>query len=465
MFGIKPGFDIVIGNPPYVHLENMTDVASKLYRLLGFETYAPRGDLYALFYERGWQLLHENAHLCFITSNKWMRSGYGESLRKFLSVKTQPRILIDFAGQRIFESATVDTNILLFEKALQGSKPVETQAVTATEGCHENLGVFVRQHAIPMNFPADGSSWVILNPIEQSIKRKIETVGIPLKEWNIKIYRGILTGFNDAFIISEEKRDEILANCKTADERKRTVELIRPILRGRDIKRYSYEWAHRYIIATFPALHIDIEKYPEVKKFLHGFYPKLRQTGQPLTVAEKQSVKAHMLVHGLAVNEKDLDKSRKMTSNKWFETQDQIDYWDDFSKPKIVYPNMTKFMPFLFDTEGFMTNQKCFIIVGKNIAFLTAFLNSSLFKYLFRDAFPELLGGTRELSKIFFDKIPVRKVSKEENARFEKVVSRIQSATDENEKKLLGMEIDAMVFDLYELTEPERKTIGYIEIK
>lgn len=152
---------------------------------------------------------------------------------------------------------------------------------------------------------------MILTPLEQAIKRKIEAKGVPLKNWDVKIYRGILTGYNDAFIIDEEKRNEILGNCMDADEHNRTAKLIRPILRGRDIKRYAYSWAELYVIGTFPALHVDIDKYPAVKKFLYGFYPKLRQTGQTLTAAEKQSVKAHILAHGLSVNEKNLDKSRK----------------------------------------------------------------------------------------------------------------------------------------------------------
>ena len=118
---------------------------------------------------------------------------------------------------------------------------------------------------------SSADSWVILSPIEQSIKRKMETVGTPLKDWNINIYRGVLTGYNEAFIITTEKRDEILANCQSEDERTRTAELIRPILRGRDIKRYGYDWASLYLIATFPSCHYDIEQFPAVKQYLLSF--------------------------------------------------------------------------------------------------------------------------------------------------------------------------------------------------
>ena len=160
---------------------------------------------------------------------------------------------------------------------------------------------------------SDSNSWVILSPIEQSIRRKIESIGTPLKDWDINIYRGVLTGYNDAFIISTEKRDEILANCQTEGERQKTAELIRPILRGRDIKRYEYEWADLWIIATFPSRHYDIESYPAVKNYLQSIgIKRLEQTG-----------KTH-IVNGKKV------KARKKTSNEWFETQDSISYWDRF---------------------------------------------------------------------------------------------------------------------------------------
>ena len=288
------------------------------------------------------------------------------------------------------------------------------------------------------------AAWVILSPIEQSIKQKIEAVGTPLKDWDINIYRGVLTGCNEAFIISTEKRDEILANCQTEEERKRTEELIRPILRGRDIKRYGYNWAGLYLIATFPSRHYDIEQYPAVRDYLLSFgKERLEQTGKVYTVNEEKV------------------KARKKTNNKWFETQDSISYWEDFSKPKIIYPNMTKYMPFVYDEKALLTNQKCFIITGENIAYLTAFLNSSLFKFCFRDSFPELLGGTRELSKIFFDKIPVKKVSPEIEVKFYNLVSELQKRFDDQKTK----DIDNMIFDIYSISTKERTEIGYIEIQ
>lgn len=285
-------------------------------------------------------------------------------------------------------------------------------------------------------------TWSILSEIELSIKRKVEEAGVPLKNWDVEMYRGVLTGYNDAFIITSERREEILSNCADDSERERTAEIIRPILRGRDIKRYGYEWADQFIIATFPSRQYNIDDYPTLKEFLLSFgIERLEQTGK------------EYIIDGEKV------KARKKTSNKWFETQDSISYWDEFSKPKIIYPNMTKFLPFVYDTSGLVTNQKCFIITGKRLAFLTAFLNSSLFKFCFADKFPELQGKTRELSKIFMDEIPVVEVSDDEEVRFLMLVE----ATQRNISKEKLLEIDNAIFDLYQLTKEEREYVGFID--
>ena len=285
-------------------------------------------------------------------------------------------------------------------------------------------------------------AWTILSDIELSIKTKVESVGVPLKDWDVEIYRGVLTGYNDAFIISSEKRNEILDNCADEEERERTSAIIRPILRGRDIKRYSYNWDEKYIIATFPSRQYNIDDYQSLKSFLLGFgMERLEQTGKEYFI-DGEKVKA-----------------RKKTNNKWFEIQDSISYWDEFSKPKIIYPNMTKFLPFVFDTKGFLTNQKCFIVTGEKLGFLTAFLNSSLFKFCFANKFPELQGKTRELSKIFMDDIPVISVSVEQEQRFATLVEDIQN--DYTQEKAII--IDKQIFDLYGLTKEEQLYIGFID--
>ncbi|MCQ2976158.1 MAG: Eco57I restriction-modification methylase domain-containing protein, partial [Bacteroidales bacterium] len=327
MFGIKDGFDIVIGNPPYIQLQKDSGRLATIYQPFNYETFTKTGDLYCLFYERASQLLKPKGFCCFITSNKWMRAGYGEQTRSFFANNTNPLLLVDFAGVKVFESATVDTNILLFQNCKNKGKTLTCVTKNMSKNDLSNLSLFVQQHSDISTFN-NSDSWVILSTIEQSIKHKIESVGTLLKDWDINIYRGVLTGYNEAFIISTEKRNEILSNCKTEEEKNRTAELIRPILRGRDIKRYGYEWDNLWLIATFPSRHYDIEKYQAVKQYLLTFgIERLEQTG------------ATHIINGISI------KARKKTTNKWFEVQDSIAYWEDFCKPKVVYPNMTKYLP------------------------------------------------------------------------------------------------------------------------
>ena len=423
------GFHAIIGNPPYIQLQKLGEMA-EAYQQMNFDTYERTGDIYCLFYELGNKLLKENYYLSYITSNKWMRAGYGEKTRKYFVEKTNPQVLIDFSGQSIFDEATVDVNILLFNKA---SYTGATQSCVVKESCIENMSGYIQLNSSTSNY--SDKSWTVLSGIEQRIKEKVERVGTPLKDWDINIYRGVLTGYNEAFIISGEKRAELIAADPKSDE------IIRPVLRGRDIKRYGYDFADLYIIATFPSLKIDIEQYPAVKQHLLTFgYDRLKQTGEA--------------------------GARKKTNNKWFETQDSIGYWEDFSKQKIIYPEITKFINFYLDNESFVCNNKCFIITGKHMSYLTGFFNSSLFKFCFLDNFPELLGGTRELRKFFLDKIPVKQVSKEINTDFEILLKRLQQAKDnKTSTKSIEKEIDNKIFDLYHLTIEERETIGFIQIQ
>ena len=453
------GFDIIIGNPPYIQLQADGGKLATLYApnttkkgdsRNNYKTYARTGDIYCLFYERGYQLLKPNGILCFITSNKWMRAGYGEKTREFLSSQMTPDILIDFAGIKVFENATVDTNILLVIKAVNAQR--KCTAVSCQDAKMDdikNLSDYVQSHSDKIDFNTS-DSWVIMSEIEQSIKGKIEAVGIPLRDWDIQINYGIKTGYNDAFVITTDKRDEILANCQNDEERARTSEIIRPILRGRDIKRYSYDWADLWLIYIpwhFP-LHEDDSIQGASEKAEEAFknqYPTIYQ---------------HLLAY-----KEDLSARNKAETGiryEWYAMQRWgANYSDDFNKPKIIYPNMTKYLPFVWDTKKFLTNQKCFIITGTNTAFLTAFLNSSLFKYCFRDEFPELQGGTRELSKIFFDKIPVLVPDEKTESQFKALVEDIQTEYSDAKAK----RIDQIIFDLYHLNEEERLSIGFIEIK
>ena len=418
----RNGFDIVIGNPPYIQLQNNGGELAKIYQGYGFKGFARTGDIYCLFYERGYQLLREGGHLCYITSNKWMRAGYGEKIRGFLAHSTNPILLVDFAGIKVFEGATVDTNILLFSKEKNEGKTLSVSLTKDVQLGRGELCQYVQQHATPSAFTSS-ESWVILSPIEQSIKRKIEAVGKPLKDWDIQINYGIKTGCNEAFIIDEAKRAEILSNCQSDDERERTEAIIRPILRGRDIRRYG--WAGLYIVYIpwhFP-LHLD---------------PTITGASEKAEDAFKTSYPS---VYNHLEGYKDILKKRNQAETgiryEWYALQRWgANYWEEFEKPKIIYPNMTKYMPFFYDELGMYTNQKCFILTGRHLHYLIAFLNSSIFKICYRESFPELQGGTRELSKIFFENILIPVLPEVQMHDFETLVDDLIQGKDYSDTRL-----------------------------
>ena len=420
MFGIKDGFDIVIGNPPYVQLQNNGGALAMKYENQEFKTFARTGDEYCLFYERGWQLLKEGGHLCFITSNKWMRAGYGEKTRAFFAKNTNPMLLIDFAGVKIFDSATVDTNILLFGKERNQKKTI--CAVTSKENTDsvKNLSNFIRQEssASVCEF-SDSHSWVILSPIEQSIKKKIETVGVPLKDWNIKIYRGVLTGCNEAFIISTEKRDEILANCKTDDERNRTAELIRPILRGRDIKRYGYNWANLWLINTHNGIRgklerVHIEDYPAIKTHLDQYWDRISKR------ADKGDTPYNLR---------------------------NCAYLEDFSKQQIVWIELSDEPKFSY-AQNIMSVNTVFFLTGEHVRHILGLLNSKLITWYFKHCIGTTSGvGTNRWLKYTIEQIPIAPA----NMEIEQMVNQICSKFD----AIIDEKIDNMVCKGYGLDEEE----------
>lgn len=443
IFREKGGFDIVIGNPPYIQLqktlnENTSIKFGDLYEGHSFETFERTGDIYCLFYEKGWQLLRSSGTLCFITSNKWMKSGYGEKLRHFFVTKTNPLIFIDFAEKQLFDAAAVKVNILMFSKE---ENKRNTLACTAEDADLKEINQFITNHCVHIPYTSS-SGWMIKSLTALRIQEKVEKQGVPLNKWKINIDYGIKTGCNEAFYIDCIVRDELIKNDPKSEE------LLLPLLRGRDIKKYAFVDSGIWMISTFPSRKYDIDDYPAIKQYLLSFgMEKLEQTGKVYTINGEKI------------------KSRKKSNNQWFETQDTIGYWNRFNLPKIVYPNMTKYMPFYLDDAKYVTNQKCFIITGEHMGFLTAFLNSSLFKYCFMDYFPELLGNTREMSKIFFDKIPVIQVDDKTDEEYYTVVNQIQQMKKQGEDTTeLEKQVDNSIFQLYGLTEEECKEIGFIEI-
>jgi hypothetical protein len=437
MFGLTDGFDIVIGNPPYIQLQNNGGELARLYQDNNYKTFARTGDIYCLFYERGWQLLKDGGHLCYITSNKWMRAGYGEKTREFLANRTNPMLLIDFAGVKIFESATVDTNILLFSKSVNRHNTICAVTNKENKDSIKNLSDFVQQQHTVCEFTTS-DSWVILSPIEQSIKRKIEAVGTPLKDWDINIYRGVLTGYNEAFIINSNKRDEILSNCQSEDERQRTAELIRPILRGRDIKRYGYSWADLWLI--YIPWH-----------FPYQFDESLQGASEKAEIAFKElypAVYSHMLQYKEPLSQR--NKAETGIRYEWYAMQRWgAKYWEDFSRPKIVWGNLNLRASFaLVDNDSFINAPSPMIVPASK--YLLGMLNSKIADYFIRKLGVTRNGGYFEYKPMFVEQLPIP-VSSEYKHLIEEYVT---SANEE--------QIDRIAYKIYGLNQEE---IDYVESK
>jgi len=423
------GFDCIIGNPPYIQLQKMGQDADALQKM-GYETYERTGDIYCLFYEIGMELLRPNALLSFITSNGWMKSAYGKSLRALLASEYNPITLIDFAGYKVFDSATVDVNILNVQKQ-SPKRHTYACSIKKEEFDIEKLSDYVGTHLQEASFSDD--AWSILSSIELSIKSKVEAVGTPLKDWDVNIYRGVLTGCNEAFIITSEKREEILANCQSEEERHRTDEIIRPILRGRDIKRYSYEYANLYLIATFPSCQYNIDDYQSIKSYLLNFgIEKLEQTGK------------EYILNGEKI------KSRKKTNNKWFETQDSISYWEDFSKPKIVWIELSDESKFALCDELIPLNT-VFFLTGNHLNHLLGLLNSKLIHWYFTTCLSTSSGvGTKRWLKYTIEQLPLARYANEELSQL--VDLRL---SDDEDTSASEAKIDALICEMYGLTQEE----------
>jgi len=421
------GFDVVLANPPYISLGGRF---AKIYENQQYETFVRTGDIYALFYEKAYSLIRKNGFLCYITSNKWMRAAYGEKLRQYLINNTNPLLLVDFKLFKVFDSATVDTSILLFQKATnQGNT-----RICAIKKDFHNPKV-IRKY-INENFEIkridNQQSWILTTDKLVNLIQKIEKVGKPLKDWQIRIYRGILTGFNEAFIIDENIKNQLINSDS------RSEEIIKPILRGRDIKRYQANFANIWIINTHNGYtksdgtkvpRIDIDNYPAIKNHLDQFIDKLQQR---------------------------IDKGATPYNLR------NCAYLEEFDKEKIVYTKASKEKSFSYlKNHGRLILQTAYIITGENLKFLTAVLNGKLFSYVFSEYYQS--GGIDgEITVQAMERIPIPSPDFSTEQTINALVDRIleQKQLDPTaDTNNLERHIDLLVYKLYELTDEEVKIV------
>ncbi|EIY6494874.1 class I SAM-dependent DNA methyltransferase [Campylobacter lari] len=435
------GFDLIIGNPPYIRQEEIKELKPKLVK--NYKVYKGTSDIYTYFYELGFNILKENSILSYITSNKYTRAGYGEPLREFLLKNTTILEYIDLNGIKVFDSATVDTSILSFQKAK--SKDNKFKYLSLNNELLKNYDFEIQTIKENLNISQNSlskESFTFNDESTNALKAKIEKYGTPLKDWHgLNINRGILTGLNEAFIITTEKKDEILANCKDEDERKRTAKLIRKMLRGRDIKRYSYEWAELWIINTHNGykdenknqiLPININDYPSLKKYLDEFYPQL---------------------------EKRTDKGTTPYNLR------NCAYLEEFEKEKIVWAEMTREPCFTYDISQVFVNQTCYIFTSPYSKYLIGILNSNIIFYYMQQISSNLGDGAFRWIKQYIEKLPIPKI----NSKNEKLANELISLVDEilnlkeQDKKANTKtkedKINSIVYKLYNLTEEEIKII------
>ncbi len=438
------GFDCIIGNPPYIRQEQIRDIKpllQKQYR----DFYNSTADIYTYFFALSYRLLKEKGFSAFITSNKYARAKYGTKLREWLLKKTTIVSYMELNALKVFESATVDTSIVSFIK----QTPPKENSFKYYEPTPDDKNDLKSARPLPMKQNAlSTESFIFADATLLDLRDKMESVGTPLKDWDISINYGIKTGANEVFIIPTEKREEILNACKTQEERKRTEALIKPILRGKDIKRYSYEWAGEWVINTH-----------------NGYTSALKSKIPPVDIEKYPAIKAHLDSHW------DTIATRSDQGNTPYHLRNCA-YLEDFEKEKIVYGEIVQEPRFYLDNGGcelgyFYAEATSFILTGEHLHYLLGMLHSKLITFAFKTFYAG--GGLGEsgycYKKAFIERLPIPKITPENQKLADKITDGAKAILALKEKdpkantQKLEKEIDALVYQLYNLTAEEIKII------
>ncbi|EAK0419835.1 class I SAM-dependent DNA methyltransferase [Campylobacter jejuni] len=447
------GFDLIIGNPPYIRQEELKELKPHLAK--NYKVYKGTSDIYTYFYELGFNVLKDNGVLSYITSNKYTRAGYGEALREFLLKNVKFLEYTNLNGIKVFDSATVDTSILCFEKSKSKDNKFKYLALSneILKTCAYNIGLYKDFAEFSQN-SLSKESFTFSDENTSALKAKIERIGTPLKEWHgLNIYRGILTGYNEAFIITTEKRNEILANCKDEAEKERTAKLIRKMLRGRDIKRYSYEWTGLWVI--FIPWH-----FPNVEK------PKTMLENEQDLKEQYPSLYKHLLSHKERLSKR--NKEETGIRYEWYCLQRWgANYYQEFEREKIVYPCiMAKEPCFSYETSFAFAMAPANIITSNSdiLKYILAFLNSD-FIYLMLRKFYMGGGIEGELKTNNLEKLPIPKINSKNQKLADELINLVDEILKAKEQdknantQELENKINSLVYKLYNLNEEEIKII------
>ncbi len=442
VFNFKGGFDITIANPPYVRQESIKELKPELKKEFG-SFFCGTADIYTYFYHRGLDVLRQGGHLCFIAPNKFMRAGYGKNTRALLTTQATPKIVIDFGDLPIFD-ATTYPSILLVEKisavgaALRG-RPQETgqphrvastnntffAATFSCTGQLDRLDETLSEIGFSMPVLAlTSDGWTLDRPEVLSLMNKLREKGMPLGEYvKGRFYYGIKTGFNEAFVIDEETKKRLIK------EDPKSKEIIKPWLRGRDIKKWKAEWAGLYVIFTRRG--IDIDRYPAIKKHLEQFKEDLKPK-----IDDKQK------------------RGRKPGSYNWFEIQDNIAYYEEFEEPKIVWGNLATEPKFTFDSSLSYVSAPANLI-PTNDRYLLAVLNSPLCKWWISLQAAVRSGGFLEYKPMYVGTVPVFSATDKQKAPIIKCVEAILKDPTGPNVPQFEREINEEIYSLYGLTDAE----------
>ncbi|MBM4136866.1 MAG: class I SAM-dependent DNA methyltransferase, partial [Nitrospira sp.] len=444
MFEVKDGFDIVIANPPYVRQEDIKHLKPSLQKQ-GFEVYNSTSDLYTYFYEKAHQVLGQRGVFCFISSNKFMRAKYGEKLRRLLQENTALKQIIDFGGHKVFESATVDTCIVVFVKEKKDNNTVCLLNIADDFTPQTDIQLYFAQKGfcLPQS-KLSAQHWTLADDSILRLKEKIEKAGTPLKDWDVKIYRGIITGFNEAFIIDNETKERL---CQ---EDSKSIEVLKPILRGRDISRYSYKWAGLWLIKIESGWTNKNRGKKDPESFFKNTYPAIYEHLK--SMGEKKG-------KGKGLYQRD-DQG-----DYWWELRD-CNYYDEFEKEKLIYRDVGDNLSFAYEQGKLYGNNTVYFLNTGN-KYLLAVLNSLLLNFYYTKISSQLGDAASRAFTIFIEQLPILKIPETKQQPFISLVDQILAAKKKDPNAVtsaLERQIDKLVYELYELTPEELDIVEGVKL-